>query len=105
MKHLTKTNTYISSINSASILINLCSLGFIISCFLEKNDMDLFTKLKYNSLESILLSNSNMFFLPRPKSAASCVSKSKVKILNLLPYISNITCIMSNALEYWPFPT
>ena len=62
--------------------------------------MDLFKKLKQQSHEFIT-HNSNMFLIP--KTTLSCISDTKVYILNLCPCISTIIGIMNNILTNCPF--
>ena len=45
----------------ATIFINISSLGFIITFILEKKRIDLFIKLKHESLEFITPSNPYIF--------------------------------------------
>ena len=68
----------ISSINGASTFINLCSFDFNTIHSFEKIGMDLFKKLKQQSHEFMMPSNSNIFFIPKIKSTFSCISDTKV---------------------------
>ena len=52
----------ISFTNGASIFTNFCSFGFNIICSLGKNGMDMFKKLKLDSRDFIIPSNSNIYF-------------------------------------------
>ena len=70
-----------------------------------KNGITLFRKLKHDSHEFIIPSNSNIFFIPKTKSTFLCISDTNVKILNLLPCISITTGIINNTLTYCQFPT
>ena len=67
-------NPHISSINGASTFINFCSSGFNTICSFEKIGKDLFKKLKEQSHESMTPSKSNIFLIPKTKSAFSCIS-------------------------------
>ena len=58
----------ISSINSASTFINLCSFDFNTTHSFGKISMDLFKILKPQSLEFITHFNSNIFLIPKPRS-------------------------------------
>ena len=91
--------------NGASILINFCSFGFRIICSLGKNGIDLFKKLKVDSHESIIPSNSNIFFIPITKSMFSCISDTNAWISNLFPCISITIGIINNTLTNCPLPT
>ena len=53
----------------ALYLYELLSFSFIVICSLGKNCIDLFRKLKHDSHEFIILSSSNMFFIPKTKCA------------------------------------
>ena len=64
---LTTANPEISSTKDASIFINLCSFGFYIIASLGKKGINLFKKLKHDSHEFIIPSNSNIFFRPKTK--------------------------------------
>ena len=55
----------ISSINDASTFINFCSLGFKTMHSLGKIGINLFKKLKQQSLELVMPFNSNMFLIPK----------------------------------------
>ena len=68
------TDPEISSIKGASIFINLCSLGINITCSFSKSGTDLFRKPKHDSLELIIPSNSNRFFIPKTESTFSYFS-------------------------------
>ena len=61
---LTITNHEISYIRDASIFMNLCSFCFHTICSLGKKGIDLFRKLKHDSHELMIPSNSNMFLIP-----------------------------------------
>ena len=74
----TITKPEISSINGASILINLCSFGFKTTFSLGNRGMDLFKKLKQHSCEFITLSYSNTFLIPKTRSMFTCISDTKV---------------------------
>ena len=101
---LTMTNPEISSVMDVSIFINLCSLGYSITCSFEKHGIDLCRKLKHDSLKLIIPSNLNIFFIPETKSILSCISETNVNISNLWPCISLITGIINKTLTHCPFP-
>ena len=61
-------NPNISSMNGASTFINFCSLDFNMMCSLGKNGIDLLKKLKQQSYEFIMPSDSNIFLIPKTKS-------------------------------------
>ena len=63
------------------------------------------SKLKHDSHEFIMPSNSNIFFMPNTRSAFSCISDTNVKIMNLWPYISTTIGTVNNTLTNCPFPT
>ena len=69
--------------SSSPIFINHCSFGFNMICSLGKNGIDLLRKIKHDSHEFIIPTNSNMFFTPRTKSTFSWISDINVKISNL----------------------
>ena len=46
-----------------------------------------------------------MFLIPKTKSTVSCISYTKVYILNLCPCMSTNIGIMNNTLMNYPFPT
>ena len=73
----------VSSTNGASIFINFCSFGFRTNDSLGQKGIDLFKKLKHDSCEFIMPSNSNIFLIPKTKSTFSCISHTNVNILNL----------------------
>ena len=98
-------NPDISSINGASTFTNLCSFGFNTVHSFGKIGMDLFKKLKQHSHKFITPSNSNIFLIHRTKSMFSCISDTKVYILNICPCISTIIGNMNNTLMNCPFPT
>ena len=85
---LTMANPEILSMKGASTFINLCSFGFKTICSLGKKGIDLFRKLKHDSCEFIIPSNSNIFFMQKIKSTFSCISDTNVKISNLWSCIS-----------------
>ena len=87
------------------MFINFCSFGFKTICSFVKKDTDLFKKLKHDSHEFIMTSNSNIFFMPNTRSTFSCISDTNVKILNLWPCISITIGIMNKMLTNCPFPT
>ena len=58
-------------------------------------DRDLSKKLKQQSHEFMMPSNSNVFVIPKAKSMFSCISDTKVYILYLCPCISTIIGIMN----------
>ena len=95
----------ISSMNGASFLINLCSLGFNITCSLGGNGIDFFKKLKHDSFELIIPSNTSIFFVHRTKSTFSCNSETKLNTSNLWLCTFNITGIIDITLTYFPSPT
>ena len=64
-------NPEISSINGASTFISLCSFGFNIMHSFGMNGTDLFKKLKQDSCQFIMPSNSNIFLMPITKSTFS----------------------------------
>ena len=64
-------NPVISSINGAVIFNNFCSLGFNTIHSFGKNGIYLFKKLKQQSHEFIMPSNSNIFLRPKTKSTFS----------------------------------
>ena len=88
-------NPDISSVNGTSTFISFCSFGFNTICSLWKIGKDLFKKLKKQSHEFMTPSNSNIFLIPKTKSTFSCISDTKVYILNLCPCISTIIGIMN----------
>ena len=98
-------NPEISSMNGASIFINLCFFGFNNILSFGKMGMDLFKKLKQQSHEFTTPSNSNIFLMPKPKSVFSCIPDTNVYISNLCPCICTITGITNKTLTYCPFPT
>ena len=55
-------NPKISSMNGASTFISLCSFSFNIMHSFGKIGIDLFEKLKQDSCEFIMPSNSNIYF-------------------------------------------
>ena len=71
---LTMTSTEISSMNGAFIFINLWSLGFSVTSF-WKTGIALFRKLKHCSLELIIPSKLNIFFISKCKSTFSYISE------------------------------
>ena len=58
----------ISSMNGASAFINFYSLGFNTIHSFGKDGIDLFKKLKQQSHEFIMPSNSDIFLIPKTKS-------------------------------------
>ena len=94
-----------SSINSASIFINLFSFGFSIICSFKKNGMDLFRNLKDESYMSITPSNLNTFFMPNTKSTLSCIFDTNVNTSSLWPYTSLTTGITNSTATHCPLPT
>ena len=96
-------NPDISSINGASTFINLCFFVFNIMHSFGKIGKDLFKKLKEQSHEFIIPSNSNIFLIPKTKSMFSCLSDNKVYIFNLCLCISTIIGIMNRTLMNFPF--
>ena len=98
-------NPEISFTNGASIFINFCSFGFRTICSVGKNGIDLFKKLKDDSHEFIIPSNSNIFFMPNTKSTFSCISETNAYISNLWSWISIIIGMLNNTLMNCPFPT
>ena len=89
----------ISSTNGASIFMNFLSFGFNTTCSFEKNGIDLFRNLNYESCVSIAPSNSNTFLMPNTKSTLTCISDTSMNISNLCPYTSIITGITNNMLH------
>ena len=89
------TNPEISFMKGASIFINLYSLGFsVTSSFLLRRIVLIYLKkLKHDSLQLIIPSNSNIFFTSKTKSTFSCISETNVNISNLWLCISMITGI------------
>ena len=79
--------------------------GFNTMCSFGKIGMDLFKKLKQQSHEFITPSNSNIFLIPNTKSTFSCISHTKVYIMNICMCMSAIICIMNNTLINCPFHT
>ena len=98
-------NPDISSINHASIFINLCFCGINTIHFLGQIGKDLFKKLKQQSHEVVALSSSNIFLIPRTKSMFSYLSDTKVYISDLCPCISTIIGMINITLMNCPFPT
>ena len=94
-----------SSIKGDSTMTIFCDVGATSTFVIGKNGIDLLIKLKQDSLESITPSNSNMFFILMTRSTLSCISDTKVKILNLCPCIFIITGITNSTLTYCQFPT
>ena len=80
---LTIANSEISAATGASTFIYFCSFGFNTISSLGKKGIDLFKKLKHDSCEFIMPSNSNIFFMSSTRSTFSCISDTNVKILNL----------------------
>ena len=76
-------NPDISSMKGASTFINLYSFGFNTMHSFRKIGKDLFKKLKQQSHEFITPSNSKIFFIPKTKSTFSCISDTKIYILNV----------------------
>ena len=93
-------NPDILSMNGGSTFIYFCSL-----CSFGENGIDLLQKLKQQSHEFIMPSNSNMFLIPKTKSTFSWISDINVFILNLYPCISTIIDIMNKTLTNCPFLT
>ena len=60
-----------SSKKGASITTIFCILGAISTAVTGKNGIDLLRKLKQDSHESIMPSNSKIFFIPITKSTLS----------------------------------
>ena len=69
-----------------------------------KIGMDLFEKLKQQSHEFIIPSNSNIFLIPKTKSTFQCMFYTMVYTSNLCPCMSIIIGIMNNTLMNYPFP-
>ena len=90
----------ISSINRTSIGINFFSPGFIITCSLGNIRINLPKNLKLDSLESIIPSNSNRFFIPRTYQHYQICLDTNVNSSNLCPFISMITGITNNTPTY-----
>ena len=57
----------------ASIQINPCSLSFNIICSFVEYGTDLFKKLEQDSLELMIHSTSNIFFIPNSTSTFSYI--------------------------------
>ena len=91
--------------NDASTFINFCSFGFKTICSLEKNGINMLKKLKHDSHEFIIPSNSNILLMPNTKFTFSCISDTNVKILNLWSCTSIIIGMMNTTLMNCPFPT
>ena len=89
--------------NRASNFINFPAFGFKIICSLGKNGINLCKKIKHDSCEFTIPSNSNIFQMPYTKSTFSCISETNVKISNLWPYVSMIIGMMNNTLTNCPF--
>ena len=102
---LTIASPDISSMNGASTFINFYFFGFNTTCSLGKHCRNLLKKLKQQSGEFIMPSNSKMFLIPRTKSTFSWISDTKVYISNLCPCISTIIGIINKTLTNCPFPT
>ena len=102
---LIMANLEIPTMNGPSIFVDFCSFGFKINCSLGKNGIDLFKKLKHDSCEFIIPSNSNIFFILITWSTFSCISDTNVWISNLCPCISIIIGIINNTLTNCPYPT
>ena len=100
-----KANPGILSINGVSTFISFCYLGFSTKHSFGEIGKDLFKKLKQQSHEFITPSNSNIFLIPRTKSMFSCISDTRVYILNLCLCISIIIDIMNKMLVNCPFST
>ena len=98
-------NPDISSINSAFTFSNLCFLDLNTIHSFGKIGVDLIKKLKQQSHEFMIPSNSNIFLIPKTRSTFSCISDTKVYILNLCPCMSTIFGIMNNTLMNYPFLT
>ena len=67
-----------SSTNGAQTFTNFCSLHFNISSFSGYMGTDLFKNSNLQSLEFIIPSNSNTFFMPKTKSTFSCILDTRV---------------------------
>ena len=102
---LTIASPDISSISGTSTFINFCSFGFNITCSLGEICRDLFKKLKQQSHESMMPSNSKMFLIPKTKAMFSWISDTRVYISNLCPCVSVIIGIINKTLTNCPFPT
>ena len=59
---------YSSSMKGASMMTIFCDAGAISTVVTGKNGVDLLSKLKHESHESITPSNSKIFFIPMTKS-------------------------------------
>ena len=77
---LIMASSEISSMNGASTFINFCSLGFNTMHSFGKIGINLFKKLKQQSHEFIMPSNSNIFLIPKTKSTFSCITDTNVYI-------------------------
>ena len=75
-------NPEISSTNGASIFINFSSFDFRTVFSLGKKGINLFKKLKCDSHEFIMPSNSNIFLIMKNKSMFSYISDTNVKTSN-----------------------
>ena len=102
---LTIASPDISSMSGTATFINFCSFGFNIICSLGKNCRDLFKKLKQQSHEFLIPSNSKMFLIPRTKSMFSWISDIRVYISNLFPCVSIMIGIVSKSLTNCAFHT
>ena len=89
----------------ASILMNLCSFGFNMTCSFRKIGIDIFRKLKHDSHELMIPLSSNMFFMPKTKSTFSQISDTNVNTSNLWSCMCITTGIMNNTPTYCSFPT
>ena len=102
---LTIASPDISSINGESTFINFSSFGFNITHFPRKFGRDPFKKLKQQSHEFIMPSNSKMFLIPRAKSTFSWISDANMYISNLYPCISIFIGIINKMLKNSLFHT
>ena len=99
-KIFTMAIPYSSSMKGASITTIFCVFGAISTDVKGKNGIDLLRKLKHKSHESIMPSNSKIFFIPMTKSTMSWISDTRVKISNLCLCMSIITGIIKSTLTY-----
>ena len=95
-----------SSTKVASIITIFCVFGAISTVVTGKNGIDLLRKLKHESLESITLSNSKMFFHSHNQIyiVMNFGYQSK-NFKSMSMYMSIITGITKSMLTYCPFPT
>ena len=93
-----------SLIKGASTMTIFCDAGAISTVGTGKNGIDLLRKLKQDSLESIMPSNSNMFYSHDQIYIVMYFRDQSKNFKSMSVYIYN-TGITNNTLTYCPFPT